>query len=72
MSTKLGSLSIVCIQLGLQKLSVIRSSGVSTIQGLLKYRSEWRDFRDFQNCSLYRGCPLLKGVHYAEFHCTTV
>ena len=37
MSTKLGSLSIVCIQFGLQKLSVIQSSRVSTIQGLLKY-----------------------------------
>ena len=36
-SAKLGSLSIVCVQLGPQKLSVILSSGVSTIQGLLKY-----------------------------------
>ena len=29
MSAKLGSLSIVCVQLGPQKVSVIRSSGVS-------------------------------------------
>ena len=34
---KSGSLSIVCIQLGPRKPSVIRSSGVSTIEGLLKY-----------------------------------
>ena len=37
MSAKSGSLSIACVQLGLRKLSVIRSSGVSAIQGLLKY-----------------------------------
>ena len=37
MSAKLGSFSIVCVQLGLLKLSVIRSSGVFAIQGLLKY-----------------------------------
>ena len=34
MSAKSGSLSIACVQLGPQKLSVIRSSGVSAIQGL--------------------------------------
>ena len=62
MSTKSGSLSIVCIQLGLQKLSVIRSSRVSAIEGLLKYWSEREDSWDFQNCPLYRGCPLLRGV----------
>ena len=62
MSTKSGSLSIVCVQLGPQKLSVIQGSGVSAIQGLLKYSSEWKDSRDFENCPLYRGCPLLRGV----------
>ena len=62
MSAKLGSLSVVCVQLGPQKLSVIRSSRVSAIQGLLKYCSEWKDSWDFQNCLLYRGCPLLRGV----------
>ena len=36
-SAKSGSLSIACVQLGPQKLSVIRSSGVPAIQGLLKY-----------------------------------
>ena len=33
---------------------------MSAIQGLLKYRSEWKDSRDFQNCPSYRGCPLLR------------
>ena len=58
MSAKSGSLSTVCLQLGPRKLSVIRTSGVSAIQGLLKYWSERKDSRDFQNCPLYRGCPL--------------
>ena len=62
MSAKSGSLSIVCVQLGPRKLSVIRSSGVSAIQELLKYWSEWKDSRDFQNCPLYHGCLLLRGV----------
>ena len=37
MSAKSGLLSIVRIQLGLRKLSVVRSSGVSDVHGLLKY-----------------------------------
>ena len=36
MSAKSGSLSIACVQLGPRKLSVIWSSGVSAIQGLLE------------------------------------
>ena len=52
MSAKSGSLSIVCVQSGPQKMSVIWNSGVSAIQGLLKYWSEWKDSRDFQNCPL--------------------
>ena len=59
MSSKSGSLSIVCVQLGKQKVSVIQSSGVSAIQGLL---TEWKDSWDFQNCPLYHRCPLLRGV----------
>ena len=57
-SAKSGSLSIASLQLRPQKLFVIWSSGVSTIQGLLMYS------RDFQNCPLYhgvfdfQGCPL--------------
>ena len=46
-SAKSGSLSIVCIHLGLQKLSVIQSSRVSAIQGLLKYW-KWKGSQDFQ------------------------
>ena len=60
-SAKSGSLSIVCIQLGPLKLSIIRSNGVSAIQGLLSI-SEWKDSWDFQNCPLYCRCPLLRGV----------
>ena len=52
----------VCVQLGPRKLSVIRSSGVSAIQELLKYWGEWKDSRDFQKCPLYRGYSLLRGV----------
>ena len=62
MSTKLGSLSIVRVQLGLRKLSVIQSSGMSAVQGLLKYWSEWKNSWDFQNCPLYCGCPLLRDM----------
>ena len=35
MSAKSGSLSIACVQLGQRKLSVIRNSGMSAIQGCL-------------------------------------
>ena len=64
MSTKSGTLSIVYVQLGVRKLSVIWSRGVSAIKGLhFKYCSEWKDSWDFRNCPLYRGCPLLRGVH---------
>ena len=34
---KLGTLCIICVRLGVQKVSVIRSSGVSAIQGVLTY-----------------------------------
>ena len=36
-SAKSVSSSIVCLQLGQQKLSIVQTSGVSAIQGLLKY-----------------------------------
>ena len=48
MSAKSGLLSIACVQLGLRKLSVIRSSGVSTIQGLLKYEVNGRVIGTFR------------------------
>ena len=49
-STRSVSLSIVCIQLGLWKLSVVPNSGLSTIHQLLIYSSEWKDSWDFRNC----------------------
>ena len=63
MSSKLGSLSIVCVQLGQQKVSVIRSSGVSAIQGLL---TEWKEegqsglseLSVISWVSAVEGCPL--------------
>ena len=51
--------SIACIQLGPRKLSVMRSSGVSAIQGLVKCGSEWKDS---QNCPLNLGRSLLRSV----------
>ena len=49
-SAKLGSLSIICIQLGPRKLSIIQSREVATKQGFLKYYSEWRCSRDQGEC----------------------
>jgi len=58
--TKLGSLSIVCVQLGPQKLSVIRSSRVSTIQGSLSIEVNGRTVGISElSITLYRGYPLL-------------
>ena len=60
-SAKLGLLSIACVGLGVQKVAVILScSRVSSIQGLLKYWSEWKDSQDFWNCLLYCRCPLFR------------
>ena len=67
MSAKLGLLSIACVQLGLQKLSVIRSSRVSSIQGL-RIEVNGRAVGTFRIVQ-YRGCPLFRGVRYAGFHC---
>ena len=46
-STKSESLSIVCVQLGVWNLSVMQSSGVSAVQGLLKYWSWCKGSRHF-------------------------
>ena len=53
--------SITSIQLGL--VSVIWNSGVSALQGFLRYGSLLRSDRDLNNCLLYHveGC-LLSGV----------
>jgi len=56
-------LSIVCVQMEAQKLSIIRSSGVSAVQRLLKYWSECKDSHDFRNCPLCHGCLPFRGVH---------
>ena len=48
MSAKPGSLSIACIQLGPQKLSIIQSSGVSAIQGLLSIEVNGRTVGTFR------------------------
>ena len=63
MSAKSESLSIVCIQSGPQKLSVIQSSRVSTIQGLLKYIEVNGKTVGTFRIVLYHGCPLLRSVH---------
>ena len=55
MSAKSGSLSIACVQLGPRKLSVIRSSGVSAIQGLLNGRA----------VGTFRIVCYIVGVHYS-------
>ena len=73
MSNELGSLCIAYVQFGPWKLSIIWRREVSAIQELLKYWSEWKDSRDFQNCPLYCGCPLLRGstvfMHTSCTHC---
>ena len=43
-------------------MSVMQSSGVSTIQGLLKCSSELKDSGDICKCSLCSRCPLFRGV----------
>ena len=43
--------------IGTAKAVHIQSSGVSAIQGLLN-----SEVKDFQNCQLYCGCPLLISV----------
>ena len=43
---------------------------MSAIQGLLIIEVNWKDGQDFQNCLLYRRCPLLRGVYEMRFHCT--
>ena len=62
-SAKSGSLSIVRVQLGPRKLPVIRSSGMSAIQGLLKIEVNGGQ-SGLSESSVYRGCPLLRGVRY--------
>ena len=44
-----------------RKLSVIRSSGVSAIQGLLKYCSQWKAIGTFRIVRYIVICPLFRG-----------
>ena len=55
MSTKSGSLSIACVQLGPRKLTVIRSSGVSAVQGCLNIEVNGRTVGT-SRIVLYHGC----------------
>ena len=55
--TVVGSLTIVCIQLGPPKLSVIRSSGVSAFQGLL-IEVNGRTVKRIGCYIMGVGCPL--------------
>ena len=59
MSAKLGSLSITCIQLGPQKLSVIQSSGVSAIQGFLSIEVNGR------TVGIFRIVRYIVGAHFS-------
>ena len=64
-STKLGLLSIACIHLGAWKLSITQGSGgVSAIQRLLKYWSEWKELSELFVIL------WVSAVQGSEFHCT--
>ena len=60
--------------------TVIWSSRVSAIQGLLKHWSEWKGKRDFQNCQLYHGnsfvqklaCLLLGFADGSSLECVSM
>ena len=69
----LGSLCIVCVQLGARKVSIKRSSGVFTIQGFLMYEEMIRIVHYIMgvHCwgvSIKRGSIVLPIVHLAEVH----
>ena len=59
----LGVIEYSYVHLGPRKLSIMRSRRCPLSQGLLKYCSDWKDSWEFQNCPLYHGCPLFRGVH---------
>ena len=79
-----GSLSIACLRLGPRKLSVIRSSGVSAIQGLLlSIEVNGRAIRTFRivryivgvrysGVSVKRGSTVFKSTLHAVPYYTTV
>lgn len=55
-------LRTVCTQLVVQKMSIIRRSGVSNIQSCFSIEVNERTDR----------CLLLRGVHQVGFHCTCI
>ena len=58
-----GSFAMSASTLGQRKVSVLRSSGVSAIQGFSMYSGLWRYYDpDSHKCPLYRGCLLLRGI----------
>ena len=61
--------SIVRVQLVPWKLSVIQSSGVFTIQGLLKNCSKWKDSWDFGIVRYIMDVWCRRDVRSAGFHC---
>ena len=46
--SNVGLLCIVCVQLGVQRVSIIQNSRVCAIQGSLMYWGLWGNSRDFQ------------------------
>ena len=66
MSTKSGLLSIVCVQLGPQKLSVIRSSEVSAIEGLLKVLKLIERQSGLLELSVISWVPAVEGCQLSE------
>ena len=78
MSTKSGSISIACTQLGVRKLSVVQSNGVSTVQGSI-IEVTVRTVGTFgivcyNMGTAVEGCPLSKAgstTHIVQ-HCATL
>ena len=62
MSAKSGSLSIASVQLGPRKLSIIRSSEVSAIQGLLSIEANGRTIGTFGIARYIMGVCFFRGV----------
>ena len=70
MSAKSGLLSIIGMQLGLQKVSVIQNNGVSAIQRFLMCLSLWLNSWEFWNCLCDFGMSAAEGCPLAGFHCS--
>ena len=62
-SAKLGLLSILCVQLGPRRCLLHIVAGCPLFSSCLSIEVKWEGSWDFQKCSLYYGCPLLRGVY---------